>query len=155
MITTSVVVSPDPLEPALAESPAPPAKEPMPVDKLVEKYIALRDRKEALDKKHKAELAPYRNAMEQIEALLLGHLNDSKLESMRAHTGTAYKTIRTSAKVVGWSEVLDFIREKECWELLEARVSKVAAEALVAERQAAIPGVEITREVCVQVRRGS
>ena len=132
-----------------------PPREPMSVDKLVEKYIALRDKKEAIAKRHTAELQPYRNAMEQIEAVLLTHLNDARLESMRALGGTAYKTTRTSAKVVSWATVLDYIREKEMWELLEARVSKVAVEAVVAETGAGIPGVEITRETCVQVRRGT
>ena len=132
-----------------------PQREPMTIDKLVEKYIALRDKRDALKKQHTAELAPYNGAMERIEAMLLGHLNDARLESMRAAQGTAYKTVRSSAKVVSWSETLRFIRERELWELLEARVSKVAAEAVVAETQAPIPGVGIVREVCVQVRRGS
>lgn len=132
----------------------PPAKEPMTVDQLVEKYILLRDRKEAIAKRHKAELEPYGSALEKIEAVLLTHLNNAKIEAMRASSGTAYKTVRTSAKVTAWSKTLDYIREKELWELLEARVSKVAVEAIVAETQAGIPGVEIVRETCVQVRRG-
>jgi hypothetical protein len=144
-------------ETATKDTPGPPetpAKEPMSIDTLVEKYIALRDKKEAIAKRQKAELAPYSSALERIEAVLLGHLNDARLESMRALQGTAYKTTRTSAKVVSWATVLDHIREKELWELLEARVSKVAVEAIVAETGAGIPGVEIVRETCVQVRRG-
>jgi hypothetical protein len=155
MSTSVVKEAPGPPEDEAEPAPAPPAKPAMTVDQLVEAYVKLRDKKEAIERAHKNQLAPYRSAMQQIEAVLLTHLNEAHLESMRAHAGTAYKTVRTSARVVRWAETLDFIREKELWELLEARVSKVAVEAVVAEMQAGIPGVEIVREVCVQVRRGS
>lgn len=134
------------------EGPAPP---PGPsTDKLVDSYIKLRDKRDAIKKRHAEELAPYGSAMEKIEAILLERLNDAGLEAMKSSEGTVFKTTRTSAKVNSWSKTLEYIKEKDAWELLEARVSKTAVEAIVSETKAGIPGVDIVRETVVQVRRG-
>lgn len=124
-----------------------------PADWLLEKYIALRVKKEALVKQHKEELEPFNLHMGNIEAALLDILNSNKADNMKLPIGTFFKTTRTSATVVRWADVLDFIRAKEAWELLEARVSTTAAQAIIEETQAAIPGVEVRRETRLNVRR--
>jgi hypothetical protein len=52
-------------------------------------------------------------------------------------------------------EFLGFVRAKEAWDLLEARVSKLAAQELIKETKLPIPGVETSSEVVVNVRRAS
>jgi hypothetical protein len=74
---------------------------------------------------------------------------------MKSPHGTAYRTVRTSAKVIDMVEFLGFVRAKEAWDLLEARVSKLAAQELIKETKLPIPGVETSSEVCVNVRRAS
>ncbi len=135
-------------------SPAPATALPdWPSDKLVEKFIALRDKVAEIKKRHTAELAPFHVAMATLEAGMLDALNKSGAHSMRTEAGTFYTTTLTSASVQQWSEVLDFIRTKEAWELLEARVNKTAAEAIMDETKQPIPGVKITRTVNLNVRR--
>jgi len=124
-----------------------------PADWLLAKYVALRDRKKELDDAHKKEMEPYNLHMGNIEAALLDILNSNKADNMKLPGGTFYKTTRTSAVVTRWADVLDYIREKEAWELLEARVSTTAAQAILEETQAAIPGVEVKRETRLNVRR--
>lgn len=125
----------------------------MPFGTAVEKFLALRDRKATIEKRHKDELAPFNLAMAKLEGVMLDTLNANGAESMRAEAGTAYKTTRTSTKVTEWSETLKFIQAKGLWELLEARVSKTAAEAIMTETQAPIPGVTTSRETVIGVRR--
>ena len=78
-------------------------------DELIEKYIKIRDRKEALAKKHKEELAQYVQAMSAIENDMLRRLNDEQAEKIATQHGTAYKTVRTSATVADWETVLQYI----------------------------------------------
>ena len=125
----------------------------MTLDYMIQKYVALRDKKEAIEEKHKAELVPFREAMNMLEAYMLEALDNQGLQSMRSPHGTAFKKLRTSAKVTSWSEVLDFIRANNAWDLLEQRVSKLAAQNIIEETKKPIPGVETTSEVCVNVQR--
>jgi hypothetical protein len=120
---------------------------------MVEKFIALRDKTAEIRKRHQEELAKYNLVMGQLEAWLLGSLHDAKVKSMRSDHGTFFITVRTSARVASWTDALTFIRDNEAWELLEARVSSTAAQAIVLETGQAVPGVEITREETLSVRR--
>jgi len=125
----------------------------MTVDDMIDKYLRLRAKTKMIKQRHTEELAPYNNAMGVLEAWLLEALNQAKLKSMNSPHGTAYKTTRTSAKVTDWAAALTFIRTHEAWDLLEARVSKLAAQTIIEETQQPIPGVETSSEVCCNVRR--
>jgi hypothetical protein len=122
---------------------------------LIDRYVQLRDKKRAIEARHKEELSKYNEFMAQLEARLLGILNDHHMENMKTQYGTAYKSLRTSATVTDWPLTLGYIREKEEWSLLEARVSKRAAQDLIEETGQPIPGVETKSEVCVNVRKAS
>lgn len=122
-------------------------------DKMVAKYIALRDKVDEIKKRQSADLVSYNLVLGTLEGWLLEALNASGVDSMRAPGGTFYKTSRTSAKVHEWSKTLDYIRENDAWELLEARVSKTAAEAIMADTGLPIPGVDVKREIALNVRR--
>lgn len=125
----------------------------MNIEEMVSRYVKLRDRIAAKKKEHIAELAPYNLAMATLEGMMLDTLNAAGAENMRTASGTAYKATSTSTKVTDWPQTLAFIKEKEAWDLLEARVSKTAAAAIMEETQAPIPGVTTTREIVVNVRK--
>ena len=126
---------------------------PMTLDQMVDKYVQLRDKVTIIKKEQADALAPYNVAMAHLEAAMLDTLNQNGAESTRTEHGTVYKTTRTSTKVTEWSKTLEFIKAREAWDLLEARVSKTAAEAIIQETQAPIPGVTTTREIAIGVRR--
>jgi hypothetical protein len=145
-------------KPAAQETPAPtPTPKParMTVDDMIDKYLKLRDKVKAIKEDHTKQLVPYSEAMNTLEAWLLEVLNQAKLKSVNSAHGTAYKTTRTSAKVVDWPVTLAFIRQHDAWDLLEARVSKLAAQSIIDETQHPIPGVEVSSELAVNVRRAS
>ena len=125
------------------------------VDQLIDSYVKLRDRKKQLEDQHKQTLAPYNDALSRIEGHLLEAMNATGLSSMKSAHGTAYKSMRTSAKVVDWAATLTYVRENNAWDLLEARVSKLAAQEVIKETNKPIPGVETTSELCVNVRRAT
>lgn len=149
--TTTVDHPPDPTPPSPVIRTRPAA---FTMDELCRKFVALRDQLAALKKEQAKQLVPFAVAMDTLNVWMLAELNATKVESARTLSGTAYKTLRTSATVENWALVLAFIREREAWELLEARVSKLAVQAIMEETQQAIPGVKTSQEVIVNVRRG-
>ena len=127
----------------------------MTVDEMIHKYVAIRDRKKAIEEQQKATLQPYNEILSKLEGYMLEAMNTTGLNSMKSPHGTAYRTVRTSAKVIDWVQTLTYIREHNAWDLLEARVSKLAAQELIKETKLPIPGVETSSEVVVNVRRAS
>ncbi len=152
-MNTNVVVLPTAAAPAAVAAPPRVRAPTLTTDKAVEKFVALRDKIAEIKKRHVMELAPYNGALAALEGWLLDDLNTAHVEQMRALSGTVYKSVRTSASVVSWTETLDFIKATEAWELLEARVSKIAVEAIIEETKQPVPGVKIAREIILNVRR--
>lgn len=137
---------------------------------MVEKYVALRDKVAEIKKRQIDELSKYNVAMAALEGWMLEALNTTGSDSVKTANGTFYKSTRTSVTCPRWSLTLEWIQENEAWDLLEARVNKTAAQAILAEKAAAaevlhaagkpvdpaslvIPGVEIVRDVSLNVRR--
>jgi hypothetical protein len=127
----------------------------MTADAMIENYVKLRDRKKEVEARHKVELEPYNKLLDELEGWMLEALNDAGLQAMNSPHGTAYKSVRTSSKVTDWAAALAFIRANEAWDLLEARVSKLAAQAIIEETNHPIPGVDTSSEVVINVRRAS
>lgn len=122
------------------------------LDDVVAGYVRLRDQKKELQSRHKEELAPLNAKMETMEGWLRRELDKQHAESIRTDKGTVFKHVRTSATVRDWESTLNFIRSTQSWDLLERRISKLAVEER-AEEGIEVPGVAITRDITVQIRR--
>lgn len=70
------------------------------VDEVVSKYVEIRDRKAELAKRHAEELSPYNEAQENIEKWLLNKMNEDGVNSYKTDSGTPYKNVATSVKLV-------------------------------------------------------
>lgn len=125
----------------------------MKVDEVVDAYVKLRDHKEALKRKHKAELQPVHEKMMKVEAWLQRHLLEEGVDSMKTSAGTAYLQRLSSATVKDWAATLDFIRENDEWSFLEARVNKTAVKDFVESTGGVPPGVDFGETVVTRVRR--
>ncbi len=122
-------------------------------DQIIEKYIALRDKKDAIKKQHTEQLKPYNEVMYAMEMALLDRLNQRGADSTKTKVGTAYISTDTSVTCHAWSQTFDFIQKHEHWELLEARVNKTAALEIMNETGKEIPGVAVRRDQKVNIRR--
>ena len=122
-------------------------------DELGEKYIALRDKKKAMDDAHKAKLSKLTDLMDRIEAVLLEEFQRTGAESVRTKAGTAFKSKRTSATVADWDAVLNFIVENNLWAMLEHRVAKTVVEEYKTEHGDLPPGVNWREELTINIRR--
>lgn len=120
------------------------------VDKYIEKYIELRDRKAEIAERHKEELAPINEAMKLLEQALLAHMQETGVDSVRAKgLGTAYTSEVLSLKVVDRQAALTHITDRGEWDLLQWSVNRTAYR----ERGEDIPGVEESRAIRVNFRR--
>lgn len=152
-LPTTPGVAPAPAVPPPAPGPAP---APTPGENLavyVEKYRQLRDKKKALADEFKDAVAPYNEAMGQLESLILDALNRAGVESVRTSAGTAYKSTRSSYTVKDPAQFREWIESNNRFDLLETRVSKEAIETLVESGATLPPGLGISSEVVVNIRK--
>lgn len=125
----------------------------MKVDEAVAAYIGLRNKKEAMGKRHKEELAPIVDTMAKLENWLQKHLLEEGVDSMKTSEGTAFLQRATSATVKDWDNTLAFILENEDYSLLEARVNKTAVKDFIESNGEAPPGVNFTETIVTRVRK--
>lgn len=120
---------------------------------IVEKYIKMRDKKAALKKDLAEKTAKLDEAMDLIEAHLLARFQADGVTSMATPEGTAYQSSRVSAKVEDWDAALDFIKKHKLWHMLERRVGKEAVAQYNEEHGQLPPGISMTEELTINVRR--
>lgn len=125
----------------------------MNVEAIVGAYIKVRDEVAQIRASHKAQLEPYAQALDKLEAQMLQVLSDAGVESMKTSVGTAYRSERTSVTVADKSAFMDYIESNKAFDLLDVRANKTAVEGFMAENQDVPPGVNIRREVVVNFRR--
>lgn len=128
---------------------------PMTPEKAIDFYLRLRAKKEAIVERHKEEIKPFNEALDQLETTLLAILDGAGLQNMKSPSGTAYKRIETSVTVNAWSETLAWIVANEAWEFLEARVNKTATQERLKEKGEPPPGVVVRQEARVGVRKAA
>lgn len=123
------------------------------ISELVAGYIKLRDKKKLLESEHKARLAKLDDVMDQIEARLRQHFNETGAESVRTDEGTAYSSVRTSVRVADPEVFRSFVEANNAWAMLDARANKSAVEAYLEDRGELPPGLDVTRIQTVNIRR--
>lgn len=125
----------------------------MQLDKIVERYVALRDRKAELKKAFEEQAATLTEAMDRLEAAILAHLNETGSESFRTSAGTAYKSVGTSITVADKAAFKDYLLETGQWELADIRAAKKNIEAFKAANDDLPPGLNWSQAITVGVRR--
>jgi hypothetical protein len=120
---------------------------------VIAKYVELRDRKEALVKKQREEVAKITSVMDKIEQALFGVMSETGTDSVKTPAGTAFFTTRTSATVDDRDMFFDFVREHEAWDMLESRCAKSAVEQYLETEGELPPGVTRRVEKVVSIHR--
>ena len=125
----------------------------MKVSEVAANYIALRDAKAEMERAHEEAMRPIKEAMEGAEQVMLGHLNEMGVNSMRTSNGTITKVKKTSVTVGDWDTSWKFIQAKEMWHFLEHRLNKTAVEGYINEHGEPPPGANVVSFYTVQFRR--
>lgn len=123
------------------------------INEVVRGYVALRDKKNEMKKRHAEELRPINEKMEVIEGWLQRDLMNRGVQSEKTDSGTAYLSTVVTATVRDRDEYLKFVKEKEMWDLIENRVSKSVVSDYLEETGEIIPGVNYEKTQVVRIRR--
>lgn len=123
-------------------------------EQIIEKYITLRDRKEALASQLKLDLEPLVAAMDAIEGFLLDDMNKSGEQSKATAAGTAF--IKTS-EFVGVSDFGEFAAftdtQPDGKRFFKKDANKTAVQEYIKEHGVPPPGIKYTTAREVQIRR--
>ena len=124
------------------------------INALVEHYIKLRDHLSLLEAQHKAACAEVKAQMANAEGFLLEHMNQAGASNLGVSAGTIMVQVKTMPGLKDKGSFLDFVRQTGQVELLQARVSSTAVkEYMDAHNNEVPPGVEITTERTISIRR--
>lgn len=139
----------------VATVPPVPAAAPqqLPIETRIEQYIKLRDLIKAKDDKHKKEMEPAREALQLLNDAMLAHLNQIGGDSVRSKSGTVYRTAKPSASLADADAFMQFVIEKERFELLDRKANVTAVREFIEENGVQPPGVKFTVQQVVGVRR--
>jgi hypothetical protein len=105
------------------------APDSMTVGKMIEGYIALRDKKSEVKKAQDAVLKQYSDAMDTIEEFLGKHLRSLNLQNISTNEGTAFFKTSRKATVSDKSAFRDYIISSANFDMADfsARVEAVEA----------------------------
>lgn len=127
----------------------------MDLDQLTSKYILLRDVISEEEAAHKQALAPKKQLLEDMAALLTQKLQALKIDSAASPMGTVYLTQKKSASIADQEAFWKFVVDNQAWDLVDKRANKVAVEDYINQFHQLPPGVNFTMVDTVGVRRKS
>jgi hypothetical protein len=121
---------------------------------MIEKYISLRDQKEAAKKKFDEWMKlNYGDPMDAIEMQILEVLNQQGIDSLAAKSGSAYKKMNTSVTVADAASFRRHVIGESAWELIDWRANKTAVNDLVENGDVLPPGLNRSTFITVGIRR--
>jgi hypothetical protein len=135
------------------EVTAPPAVPPA-VDKLVEMYIHLRDKKAARKKKYEEDVAAIDAGMAKLEGVFITAMRQQGLTSLPTKAGTPYMSNKTSVTVADPAIYYAWVLENpDRAAFLDIKANKTAVLAWKEENNDLPPGLNYREEINVNVRR--
>lgn len=123
------------------------------IDQRIEQYVRLRDLIKEKDDAHKLAMKPYREALEQLNNIMLDHLNKIAAESVKGAHGTVYKTVKRTASLEDADSFMRYVIGSEAYELLDRKANVTAVEEFIKENGVTPPGVKLSSTTVVGVRR--
>lgn len=123
------------------------------IAKRVEQYVKLRDKIKQIKDEQKKILKPYNETLEQLNALLLAHLNGLNGNSVSTDAGTVYRTEKKSASLADAEAFMEYVIANNAFDLLDRKANVTAVEDHINEHNAPPPGVNFQSTFEVGVRR--
>lgn len=121
--------------------------------KVIDAVIMLRDMKEEIVRRHKAELEAVTTKIGRLENHLAAAMQARGLTALKGPGGTAFLKFVDTATVADFAAVLEHVRTEDAWELLKGAVSKEAVKEYIKLHGTPPPGVNYTQAQVCQVRR--
>jgi len=131
-----------------------PVRPDIPLDKLTMIYIKIRDARDALTAKYKADHAELEEQLEVLEQQMLDTCKEQGADSIRTPHGTIVRTVKSRYWTNDWDSMYAFIEEVGDFGLLEKRLHQTHMKEFLAENPDIYPkGLNVENEFTVVVRR--
>jgi len=124
------------------------------IDKIVGAYIKIRDSKDVIYAKYKADTAELEEQMTTLKQKLLEVSKETGVTSFSTPQGTAYRTVKDRYWTNDWESFYTFMREHEAMQLLEKRIHQMNMKEFLENNPDSEPmGLNIDREYEITIRR--
>jgi len=123
------------------------------VDGAVALYVELRAQKAGLKAELEKTLKPITETMQQIETLLLKHLQDTRTKSASTEHGTVYQRVSRSATIRDRKAFQEFVVEQQAFDLIDWRPNKVQVFEYIEKQGGDVPGVNTSSYMTIGVRK--
>ena len=126
----------------------------IPLDKLTAIYIKMRDAKDTLTSKYKAEYADIEEQMTVLESEMLEICKNMNADSIRTKAGTIVRSVKSRYWKNDWDSMYQFVKEHDAYGLLEKRLHQTHMKEFLSENPSLLPmGLNVESEYTVVVRR--
>lgn len=128
----------------------------IPLDKLTEVYIRMRDVRNAKARAFEAEDKILEEQMKLIEGQMLEICKLNNANSIRTEHGTVIRQMKSRYWTNDWDSMYRFIKDNDAYGLLEKRLHQTHMKEFLSENPDKLPmGLNVEREFTVVVRRSS
>jgi hypothetical protein len=125
-----------------------------PLGTRVAQYIQLRNKIKQMDDEHDAKMKPFKDALVQLNGIILAGIAAEGVESIATPLGTAYRYTKKSATIADGSEFRRFVIGSEAFDLVDWRANAKAVEDFINENGGnPPPGVNYNETALIGVRK--
>jgi hypothetical protein len=126
----------------------------VPIDKIVDTYIKIRDKKDALTNKFKSEVAELDEQMAVLKHKLVDISKETGVTSFSTSNAVAYRTVKNRYWTNDWDSFYGFMQEHSAMELLEKRIHQSNIKEFMDQHpELHPPGLNIDSEYEITIRR--
>jgi len=126
----------------------------MDLNKLTKAHLRIREARSKIKKEFDEQDASLKAQQEKLESIMLAHLNETNVGSVRTDSGTFYRQEEITPSGADWDAFYRWITEHDAFDALERRIKKTFIKEYMEANEGAIPpGVNVYREYVVRVRR--
>jgi hypothetical protein len=130
------------------------APTPITVDKMVQIYIKIRDKKAEIKKAFEAEYNKLDEKLAMIATELKARAQAEGVDGFKAESGTVYLSETMKVSGSDWNAFSEFLKTHDPLEFMEKRISATAVKTFMKDNDGQLPpGVSIFKEIEARVRR--
>ena len=124
------------------------------VDKLVNAYAKIRDKRSELTSKYKEEEGALREKQDKVKLALLSYCKEHEVDSVRTASGHFYRTVTQRYWTSDWESMHKFIMEHDLPEFFEKRLNQTHVRQFLEENPDQVPaGLNVDSEYTISVRK--
>jgi hypothetical protein len=126
----------------------------VPVDTIVDTYMKIREAKNELTKKFKAESAVLEEQMDVLKYALLDLSKETGITSFSTPNATAYRTVKNNYWTNDWEGFYDFMQDNKAMGLLKKSIHQANMKEFMDQNpDLHPPGLNIDSEYEITIRR--